>query len=147
MHYRIRQAGYKICFDPDIRSYQYARNSFLKMLAQKFNNGYWVGVTLNVCPKCLSLYHFVPFAFIIGILLSTIMAIKGITCFSLLMWFSYCALTIIMTIISVFEIGISRFTLLMPLLYFFLHVSYGIGTFKGIISIPSVNKKWSRLGK
>ncbi len=35
MHYRIRKAGYKICFNPDIISYQNIRNSWCGMLKQK----------------------------------------------------------------------------------------------------------------
>ena len=36
MHYRIRKAGYKICFNPDIISYQNIRNSWCGMLKQKY---------------------------------------------------------------------------------------------------------------
>ena len=31
MHYRMRSAGYRICYDPEIVSYQYARSSLTKM--------------------------------------------------------------------------------------------------------------------
>ena len=37
------------------------------MIKQKYGNGYWIGRTVYECPKCLSLYHFVPFAFVVGI--------------------------------------------------------------------------------
>ncbi|MBI6013302.1 glycosyltransferase family 2 protein, partial [Clostridium perfringens] len=57
MNYRIRKNGYKICFNPNIKSYQYTRNDLLKMLKQKFLNGYWIGLTLGICPKCISIYH------------------------------------------------------------------------------------------
>ena len=42
MHYRIRKAGYKICFNPDIISYQNIRNSWCGMLKQKYGNGHWI---------------------------------------------------------------------------------------------------------
>ena len=57
---RIRKAGYRLCFDPSIISYQHVRSSLRKMVKQKYGNGKWVGLTLGVCPGCLSLYHFVP---------------------------------------------------------------------------------------
>ena len=63
MHYRIRKAGYKICFNPDIISYQNIRNSWCGMLKQKYGNGHWIGLTLGVCPGCFSIHHFVPLAF------------------------------------------------------------------------------------
>ena len=50
MHYRIRKAGYRLCYDPEIVSYQYARSSLKRMLKQKYGNGYWIGLTLGVCP-------------------------------------------------------------------------------------------------
>ncbi len=64
MHYRIREVGFKLCYDPRIVSYQYARSSFSKMLKQKYANGYWIGLTLKICPKCISLYHLIPFLFV-----------------------------------------------------------------------------------
>ena len=70
IHYRMRKAGYKLCFDPDIISYQYTRSSLKAMLKQKYANGYWIGKTSKVCPKCLSIYHFVPFAFVSAIIAS-----------------------------------------------------------------------------
>ena len=53
MHYRIREAGYKLYCDSDIVSYQYARSNFKKMVKQKYGNGYWIGLTLGVCPGCI----------------------------------------------------------------------------------------------
>ena len=68
LHYRIREAGYKIRFDPSIQSAQFARSSLKKMLKQKYGNGYWIGRTLFVQPKCLQKFHFAPFVFVLGII-------------------------------------------------------------------------------
>ena len=65
-HYRIRQNGFRLCMVPGIISYQRIRPSLRKMCRQKYGNGYWVGRTAGICPGCLSLYHFVPFASIIS---------------------------------------------------------------------------------
>ena len=72
IHYRMRKAGYKLCFDPDIISYQYTRSSLSSMLKQKYANGFWIGKTSKVCPGCLSIYHFVPFAFVSAIMASAL---------------------------------------------------------------------------
>lgn len=61
MHYRIRKAGYKICFNPDIISYQNIRNSWCGMLKQKYGNGHWIGLTLGVCPGCFFYSSFCSF--------------------------------------------------------------------------------------
>ena len=95
MHYRVRNAGYKLCFDPDIVSYQYARSSLKKMIKQKFGNGYWIGLTTGVCPGCISIYHFVPFAFILGILFTTILAFLGVWQIAAMMWSAYFLFTLV----------------------------------------------------
>ena len=50
IHYRMRKAGFKLRFCPDIISYQHTRSSLPKMLKQKYANGYWIGKTSKVCP-------------------------------------------------------------------------------------------------
>ena len=77
INYRIREAGYKICYSPDIVSYQHTRNSLKAMLKKKYGNGYWVALTLKACPKCLSVYHFVPLCFVLGIIGTSILAAFG----------------------------------------------------------------------
>lgn len=155
MHYRIRQAGYKLCFIPEIHSYQYVRSSLFKMLKQKYANGYWIGLTTGVCPGCLSLYHFVPFVFVLAIIVSTILSIV-VSCVSVahvvrklvlgltgLMWAAYWVVAVIMAIAAVItakkeQRNISN--VLLPILFFGLHVSYGVGTIKGLMKMPSFVK-------
>ena len=48
IHYRMREAGFKLCFDPDIISYQHIRSSLPKMLKQKYSNGLWIGKTAKI---------------------------------------------------------------------------------------------------
>lgn len=139
IHYRIRKAGFKIAFDPEIVSYQYIRSSLPKMLKQKNANGYWIGKTLRVCPGCLSLYHFVPFAFVMAILVSSLLCIftklSIIYMLTGLMWGAYIALALLMAVMAV--VGADKKSrhfsaILLPLLFFLLHVSYGLGTLKSI---------------
>ena len=72
MNYRIRKAGYHLCYSPDIVYYQHTRNTLNKMLSQKYLNGYWIGKTMGINPKCYTLLHFVPLAFALGIILTTV---------------------------------------------------------------------------
>lgn len=132
MHYRIRKAGYNLCFDPNIVSYQYARSSLKKMIKQKYGNGYWIGRTLRVCPGCISLYHLVPAVFVIGILLTTALSCIGLWQLGALMWAAYLLFSFTGLIISVSKGKGNRWTFCMPVLFLVLHVSYGIGTIHGI---------------
>lgn len=136
MHYRMRKAGYKICFNPDIISYQHTRNSLRKMLKQKYLNGYWIGLTTGVCSKCFSLYHFVPLFFVLGIILTTILLIFGYPLLSVSMWSLYICIDVLISIMSINLSKFNAYNLTIPFLFLLLHLSYGIGTLVGIIKMP-----------
>ena len=134
MHYRIREAGYKLLYDPEIISYQYARSSLKRMIKQKFGNGYWIGQTVKVCPRCLSLYHFVPLAFVLAIIVTSVIAVFGFPWLSLIMWGLYGLFAFVSMIIAMINDGFSFAMLLMPAVFLVLHVSYGIGTLCGLLN-------------
>ena len=134
MHYRIREAGYKLLYDPEIVSYQYARSSLKRMIKQKFGNGYWIGQTVKVCPRCLSLYHFVPLAFVLAIIVTSVIAVFGFPWLSLIMWGLYGLFAFVSMIIAMINDGFSFAMLLMPAIFPVLHVSYGIGTLCGLLN-------------
>lgn len=136
MHYRIRKVGFKLCYDPEIVSYQYARSSLKRMIKQKYGNGYWIGLTLGVCPGCISIYHLVPAAFVLGILITTIMAVVGVWQLAALMWSLYFLFCLVNTAISISRESVLPHMLCMPFLFLVLHISYGLGTIGGLISLP-----------
>ena len=140
-HYRIRERGYRLCMDPSILSYQYARPKFGKMLKQKFGNGYWIGLTLGVCPKCLSIFHFVPMGFVFGIIFTTILAIFGWPLLGIIMWSAYGILAVMMSIITFITSDKHVAQILLPFLFLCLHVTYGVGTWIGLIRMPFWRRK------
>lgn len=144
LHYRIRQAGYKICFDPAIHSCQHVRSSLKEMARQKYSNGYWIGLTAGVCPKCLSLYHFVPFGFVCAIITTGIMAVKKYKFPAKLLWGVYGTAASLTALLSVKNVKkhVSQWTL--PFLFLILHVSYGIGTLRGLMKMPFWRRKHGR---
>lgn len=146
MHYRIRRCGYKFCYDPNIKSYQYSRNSLRKMIKQKYGNGYWIGLTLSVCPKCLSLYHFVPFAFVVAILITTLWSCIGFYLPAVFMWVLYGIFAILNTVTSSIGRKFNQYIFIMPLLFLILHISYGIGTLVGFMNIPRWLKNYDGRG-
>lgn len=149
-NYRVRQNGFRLCMVPGIISYQMIRPDLAKMCRQKYGNGYWVGLTAGVCPGCLSLYHFVPFAFVLGILFTTVVAMFGHPLLAVLMWGLYWLLAIGMAIQAAVCAPAGNASnasgrhgggrnigyVLLPFLFFLLHVSYGAGTFVGLAKMP-----------
>lgn len=145
--YRMKKAGYKICMDPDIISYQHVRSSLKKMLKQKYSNGYWCGLTFGVCPKCLKIYHFVPAVFAASL---------GIAFFIKKLWSlpyrlilgSYMAVNLLMSIrIIVKEKIKNKFRWTLPFLFFGIHISYGIGTLVGFFKLKKWKKTYDKNGE
>lgn len=141
INYRIRKNGFKICFEPSIISYQHVRSSLKTMLKQKYANGYWIGLTSGVCPGCLSVFHFVPFLFIMGIVLTSVLACFGYPLLSMIMWALYWLAAITMSVAGVVKEKKNVTMLLLPILFFLLHVSYGIGTLVGLVKMPFWRRK------
>ncbi len=136
MQYRIRRAGFEIWFHPDVVSYQHTRNTLKGMLRQKYLNGYWIAKTLWVTPGCVSAFYLVPCAFVLGILLTGILALAGIWQFAALLWGAYLAFALAGTAVSARKDGASGYTWLMPVLFFLIHAAYGVGTLAGLCSPP-----------
>ena len=130
IHYRIRKLGYKIMYIPSIESYQYARPTLRKMLKQKFLNGFWIGKTTWICPKCLSLYHYIPFLFISSLMIGFLLVIHCSFLLFLIL-IVYGVFDIINTTSSI--INKKNFKMIILFILFpMLHIAYGIGTFVGI---------------
>lgn len=135
-HYRIRQAGFKLCCCPDIISYQHSRNTLKNMIRQKYANGKWIGLTVSVCPGCLSAFHFAPFLFVVALAFCITAAVLGQP---LLLW-------ILLALYGMFDFvnSVSCFAmkniqpqfLLLPFIFPMLHISYGVGTIAGLVQIP-----------
>lgn len=138
IHWRIRHNGFKIWYDPTIVSYQYARPTLLKMLKQKYLNGYWIGKTMWICPKCFSLYHFAPLCFVLSLIL-----------FSALSRISYIPLFVLVCLYGIFDLFNTAISIaknknlgMIILLGIFpmLHITYGLGTLFGLFAFSNKRK-------
>lgn len=138
MHYRMRKAGYKICFNPNIISYQHTRNSLKKMIKQKYLNGYWIGLTMAACPKCFSFYHFVPMLFVISIIITVLLFSIGYPILFIVLASIYGLADLIMSFMAIKNTKFNFINLMLLILFPILHISYGIGTLIGVIKIPFV---------
>ena len=138
LHYRIRKAGYKLCCCPEIISFQHTRSTFKRMLQQKYGNGYWVGLTLGVCPGCLSYFHFIPFVFLLTLVATlSIWIITGQPVYIAILSAMYVMFNLVNTVGSfVLKKSLNPLFLLLPLLFPILHLSYGIGTLVGLVKLP-----------
>ncbi len=136
MHYRMRQAGYRFYYDPEIISYRKTRSNLKKLIVQKALNGYWIGRTLGVEPRCFFLYHFIPCVFVLGILLTSILLALRINWPFWVLWGVYACATLAGTIGAVINCDRRNWLFIfLPLIYLLLHLSYGFGTIVGFIDM------------
>ncbi len=141
MHYRICQAGYKICYDPKICSYQHIRSTWRGMIRQKYSNGYWIGLTLGVCPGCLAVYHFIPAAFVCALIMCLCAGIWVSWLPMLYLGVAYGGFCIVSTGMLLLKNKRNFFFLITPFIFLSLHIMYGIGTLVGIFKMPLWRKK------
>lgn len=144
LHWRIRQNGYRICQSDEIISYQNIRPSLSGMLRQKYGNGKWIGLTTGVCPKCLSIFHFVPFCFVMALILSAVLCVIGVSIGSsllilplLIIAAAYLGADFLMSVTAFLSAKKKHPCMLLLFLIFpVLHIVYGVGTLVGLISLP-----------
>lgn len=138
LHGRIKKAGGKFYFNPEIECTYYARNTTKKMMRQAYGNGKWNMVLLKKSGGSLSLRHLVPFAFVLYLILS---AIGGIF-FHHIWYLAGCvtALHLALGLVAAFK-KTRKFSefIIMPFLFILLHISYGVGYFSGMFK--SVKEK------
>ena len=149
MNYRIRRAGYKLKYHEDIRSFEHIRPDLLKMMKQKFGNGYWVALTKGVEPDCISWFHMVPAVFT-----SSLLACIGFYkltdgCeFSRKLLKTLCggygtAAVLMSAAASLSGKNERNITnVFLPLVFFLLHTSYGLGSLCGFLRLPSFKKSY-----
>ena len=144
MHYRMRKAGYRFYYDPEIVSYRKTRADLKSLAKQKYLNGYWIGRTLWIEPRCFSIYHFIPLAFVLFIFFSLILLSFGIAFPAAALWGAYAVVNLSMAIASVISCREKNgFFVLLPAIFLILHIWYGVGTAIGIISFKNFKRNTS----
>ncbi len=131
MSCRIRRAGYGILYDPQIVSYQLVRPTARKMMRQKYLNGYWIGKTLSISPDCVSLFHLVPFVFLLAVLGCGALSLAGVGVFSALLWGAYAVFVVAASLVEFLKEKKASM-LVLPLMFLCLHIAYGAGTLVGL---------------
>ena len=131
LHSRIKKSGGKFYFNPQIKSIYFARNTISKMAKQAIGNGKWNMILLKNHSSALSFRHLVPFIFVCFIITTSL---GGIFC----KWIWKIEIsTIVLYLILGFIAALKKTKkiselLLMPMIFFVLHMSYGIGYLVGV---------------
>ena len=135
MHYRMRKAGYRFYFSPDIVSYHAARATMRGQLRQKWGNGYWIGRTMRIQPRCFAPRHLIPALFVLALLFGLLLLPFSVWPLLLLL-FAYLACDLVFAARGALsqETGRLLALLTLPFLFPAVHVVYGVGTLAGLLS-------------
>jgi len=140
MNWRIRQAGYKIWYSPDIFTYYFARASIKKFIKQMFRYGI---LRVNVLKKhsdAIKILHLVPPVFVITLISLLIITINNHALSFLL--YTFLGLYFFVNIISVIKkIGIKKIleVPIFSIIIFAMHFAWGSGFIIGAI-LPKSDK-------
>lgn len=135
-NFRLRKSGGKILLVPDIVSYYYVRSNLKSFLKYNFINSLWITYPikfLNYMP--VSWRHLVPLAFV-----SSLMGSLFLSFFSkIFLWLffsiggSYLITNFSFSTLIAFRERKVKYLLTIPILFTILHLSYGFGSFWGLM--------------
>jgi hypothetical protein len=123
---RIRKNDGKIYLNPQIKSFYYCRSNLKDLWLQNFRTGLWNIKTVKIAPGSLTLRHFIPLFFVMGLLTTWI-----IPWLWLGIVISYLSCSLFFSLRIALANGGTYF-FIMPLVFLTLHLSYGFGLLAGI---------------
>ena len=131
---RVIQCGGKVYMAPDLRIRYFNQATLPGILSQSFRTGMWNVMTYRINSGAFRWRHFIPFIFIVGIVLSTALSLTlpqwRLAPLTLLV--PYALLSLVVSL----QISASagwRQVIVLPWLFFLFHASYGLGTLWGIL--------------
>ena len=134
LNYRIRKNGGKVYLSKDISFTYYCRNTLKGLLKMGINNGKWNVITMKLVPGSMGVRHFIPFVFLLSIIIMPILSIffRSI----LYLFVAELALYFILDIFfSAKEAENLKEFLKLFVMYPLFHISYGLGSLIGILNL------------
>ena len=135
-NYRIRKNGGRILLCSDIRFSYYCRDTIKGISDMAKKNGMWNIITMKLCPGVMGARHFIPLIFVLSV---PSLSLLGFVSF--VFWWLFAAELTLYLLLDVFfsakqSKSIQEFVMLIYLFPIF-HVSYGLGSVKGISKLFS----------
>lgn len=138
---RIHKSGYDIYFDPQIECVYYARPTLKASCKQMFANGESIGHLFYVDRESVGLRHLVPLLFVLAIIVGGIGSLIWRPIFYI--WLAglgmYFLCDLAASMMAAKKHGWKYFFPLF-LMFFLVHISYGVGTIKGVFTGRKLKK-------
>ena len=134
-HYRAKSMGFKVYQSPDIKLYYHPRKSLGLLFKQYYQYGLYKPLVLKKVKSAINIRHVIPSLFVVYLALLPVFIIMGL--YLLLFPFAiYFAAALGFSLTSKHPF---KETLLIPLVYFTLHIAYGSGFIAGMAMKPNAN--------
>ncbi len=134
---RLKRAGGKIYLFPDIISYYYVRSNLKEFFIHNFRDGIWAIYPFKFTKKLFKPRHYVPLAFVSGLIVSLILGL-----FFRLFFYIFCVVAIlyvcaiIYAAVKVFlKEKDATYLFSLPIALTTRHFAYGFGSVFGIIKL------------
>jgi glycosyltransferase involved in cell wall biosynthesis len=133
LNYRVIKKGGRIYMASAIRSYYYPRDSLRKLWRQYYEYGYWKVRVIQKHGMPASWRHVVPAAFVLSSSATGLLALADMKYRWLFFAIagSYFLLSLLFAAKIAVEKGV-KYLPVLPLVFATLHISYGVGFWKGI---------------
>ena len=135
---RLKRAGGKTLFVPEIISYYYTRSDFKSFCKNNFRNGLWAILPFKftkIMP--VSLRHLIPFIFVLSLVGTGILSFFFLPFLWLFLFVigSYSLTNIYFSIKIALKKKNIKYLFMMPFLFLSLHLGYGLGSIWGAIKL------------
>jgi len=131
MNYRIRKNGGKIYLAEDIHLAYYCRDSIKGIVDMAVKNGKWNVITSKICPGAMGLRHFIPFIFLLSLIILPLLAML----IPFLGYLLMAELTLYFLFNLFFSINVATkwsYVPILLILFPLFHISYGFGSLLGL---------------
>jgi glycosyltransferase involved in cell wall biosynthesis len=138
-NYRLRKNGGKILFVPTIESsyyYSKSRIKFLAFMKHNLRNGYWSIYPLQFIKyNPFSLRHYIPLLFVLGLFSTLLLSLMFHAIF-----YAHVGILLSYFIVNGIFTWLAHpkklsYYLILPFIFFSIHLSYGISSLWGLITI------------
>lgn len=134
---RLKKMGGRILLVPDIVSYYYPKTDLKDFFLHNFQDGIWAIYPLKFIKTPLSLRHYIPFIFVLTLLITALLGIF----FPLFLRLFLAISGFYLLAALCFSIGIVAkeknivFFFLMPIAFITRHIGYGLGSIWGALKL------------
>lgn len=131
---RLRKSGGKIFLTPEIKSSYFCRASLKSLARQCFLNGYWNIKTSQISPGALKIRHFIPLIFSLFLIITLMAGLFKPFFWNLLIGglLVYFGMAFLFSAKTAFETRALADFLILPLIFFWFHFTYGLGSIFGL---------------